>query len=310
MESDESADVKTPDKPSAKEQKTRDENMVTIDELLDIVHEATTTDVGRVMALSLLGMKREHAQEEFRLSDVLNTLNVLPKMFQAKKPGLDVVADLLKGNIDVVTDGKNTIQLDKAAIGKIYEVTPPISPKKAQQKHSDYGNMESPISIPFDKRASTDSSVDSIGLPVYEHGLSASDVTQSQSKVSLRPALGSDRRVQVEQSSDRSDRSDVIESEPIEKRERGASDKVEIADLIGALLSVSDREERKELTKTIVIGALQQPMQPMVKLATGKTKFQKPELVVKTIAKEQVFTIILSNNLMIILITCRILNCF
>ncbi|KXJ18050.1 uncharacterized protein LOC114574508 [Exaiptasia diaphana] len=257
-----SPDTISPDKPSEKEPGIQDESTITIDELLDIVHEATTTDVGRVVALSLLGMKRENSQEELRLSDVLNTLTVLPKMTQSKKLSLDVVADLLKGKIDLVTEGKNSIQLDKEAIWKINHVIRPIS---AQRKRSHDVVMESPIYKASLKRAAIDSVADSFGFPVEEDGLSACDVTQEQL----------------------SDRSDIVESERIEKRERGASEQVEISDLIGALLSVSDREERKQLTKTIVIGVLQQPLGTLDAMVDhGKTKIQKQELFVKKTIKQ------------------------
>lgn len=150
------------------------DDTISIEELLDMMEAASSTNhVGRVVVFTLLGLKRKYAQQRFQISDVLNTIGILPKILHSSKTGLDVVAELLKGNFDILTNEKRCLLLNETAFEKVKNI------------------------------------------------------------------------------SQRSDFSTVIDKNKMD------SEKVEIAELLEKILCIKDRDKRKELTKTIVVGALQ-----------------------------------------------------
>lgn len=227
--------------PGSGGQQTKDDRNITIDELLDMLHCVGTTKVGRIITLAVLGMKRENSKQTFKLDNVLNTIKELQSLKGNTNPHLDDVKKLLKGSIISKTskwEKEERKTMEKRTKLKSRLTFVEKTPHKVKAGISVHGFL----------RQDTDTSRD--GLPAIrsreletgESSSQAGDVQTVKSWIQTPVKTGNMPNF-------------LPPIEP-EKPTAISSEQVDISDLIMRISAVSNSDERKELTKNILVNAL------------------------------------------------------
>lgn len=201
-----------------------------------MMHLAGSTSVGRIIALSLLGMKREHAQQTLKLDDVLHTIDVLSTTEDKRKPNLDEIRNLLQGKGD-----KNIKEQEIRTTEKQQKVEKSRLAFTVRKPHKPDDGIT--LSKPVVKGAAQ------VGLPA-SHGKELG--TSESQKSDVRYDKGF-----IQTSLLRSDTaSSIFEPKEPEVLETMSTEKLDISGLFAMISSVSDPAERKELAKNVIVCTL------------------------------------------------------